>query len=420
MKLRDLAPNPANPRKIDQEHLKMLKKSLDEYGDLSGFVFNETSRQLVGGHRRGEVLPPDADIIIEERYATPTRTGTTAEGYVIVDGERFSYRQVRWDAAREKAANIAANKHGGEWDNAKLADWLIELDSMNLDTDLIGFTSEEIEDICAPFRTMPDEDADAVPEPPKVAKTKTSELWLLGDHRLLVGDCTVKENVERLMNGEKADMVFTDPPYGVNYDGGHANEKRREKLQGDEDTELYPPTCLTAFEYSKHDSALHLWHAGVKGLKAAAAAAGWEIRAEIIWNKNLAQFGAISAQYKQKHEPAYYCYKRGKTVNWNGPTNEVTVWDCNRSSVNEFHPTQKPVELAERAIRNHTVKSVLDLFLGSGSTLIACEKTGRKCYGMEIDPVYCDVILDRWTKFSGKTAHREDGTPWEYVRDGGD
>ena len=138
----------------------MLKKSLEEFGDLSGFVFNESTRRLVGGHQRGKVLPLDAEIMIEERYVEPTRTGTTAEGYVMVDGEKFTYRQVAWDENREKAANIAANKHGGEWDNPKLAEWLIDLEALNIDMDLTGFSHPEIEDICAPFRTMPEEVAE--------------------------------------------------------------------------------------------------------------------------------------------------------------------------------------------------------------------------------------------------------------------
>ena len=226
-----------------------------------------------------------------------------------------------------------------------------------------------------------------------------------GGHRILCGDSTKKEDVERLMDGKKADMVFTDPPYGVSYDGGHATSKRRDKLIGDESTSLYEPTCRVAFEYSESNAPLYLWHAGVKGISAAAA--GYEILAEIIWNKNLAQFGAISAQYKQKHEPCFYCFKKGSSARWNGPTNEVTVWDIDRASKNEFHPTQKPVELATRAMSNHDVANVLDLFLGSGSTLIAAEKTGRICYGMEIDPKYVDVIVKRWEDYTGKTAIKQ-------------
>jgi DNA modification methylase len=167
-----------------------------------------------------------------------------------------------------------------------------------------------------------------------------------------------------------------------------------------------------AFKFSDDKAPLYLWHAGVKGIAAAAAAAaaaaGYEIRCELVWNKNQAQFGALSAQYKQKHEPAYYCFKRGSAPRWFGPTNEVTVWDVDRASKNEFHPTQKPTELATRAMRNSSQPGhvVLDLFLGSGATLIAAEESNRRCFGLELSPAYCDVIVARWEKFSGKKAER--------------
>lgn len=288
-----------------------------------------------------------------------------------------------------------------------------------------GLTMADVPNIALPGIDMPTFEAeffkdaqaeaegeDEVPPVPVEARTKPGELWLLGDHRLLCGDSTKREDVERLMGGEKADMVFTDPPYGVSYDGGAT---KREKLAGDDTTELYGPACKMAFDHSSPDASLYLWHAGVKGI--AAAAAGYEIRCELIWNKNLAQFGALSAQYKQKHEPCYYCFKRGKTVNWDGPTNEVTVWDCDRSSKNEFHPTQKPVELAARAMRNHKCAVILDLFGGSGSTLIAAEKEGRKARLVELQPAYVDVIISRWEEYSGGEARREDGTPWSHIPD---
>jgi len=126
----------------------------------------------------------------------------------------------------------------------------------------------------------------------------------------------------------------------------------------------------------------------------------------LVWNKNQAQYGALSAQYKQKHEPCYYCFKKGATANWCGDTRQVTVWDLDRESKNEYHPTQKPVALAEIALVNHKAKTVLDLFGGSGSTLIACEKLDRRCYMMEIDEHYCDVIIKRWEDFTGKQAMR--------------
>jgi len=198
------------------------------------------------------------------------------------------------------------------------------------------------------------------------------------------------------MGGKKAQLVYTDPPYGVDYDGG---TKLREKLEGDTGTDLYAPCCRMAFDFSDDKAMLYLWHAGAKASIPAVEvlAAGYEIRSEIIWNKNLAQYGALAAQYKQKHESCYYCFKKGKTGRWFGPTTEVTVWDVNRETSNDYHPTQKPVELAERAIRNNSEigNVVMDLFVGGGSTMVACQNLNRKCRAIDISPAYCAVVLQR-------------------------
>jgi site-specific DNA-methyltransferase (adenine-specific) len=227
----------------------------------------------------------------------------------------------------------------------------------------------------------------------------------------MCGDSTSREDVERLMDGKKADMVFTDPPYGVDYDGGHATDKRRDKLKNDDNVDMYDLPVKNAFEFSKADAPLYLWFADrfAMDVLGGLTNAGYLTRAWIIWNKNVAQFGAIGAQYKTKHEPCIYAYKKGRKTNWDGPNNEVTVWDVSRDNKNEHHPTQKPTELARRAIGNHEVDMVLDLFGGSGSTLIACEKTKRKCRVMELDPKYCDVIIKRWEDYTGKKAELIDG-----------
>ena len=162
---------------------------------------------------------------------------------------------------------------------------------------------------------------------------------------------------------------------------------------------------------SQDHAAVYLWFSDSKSaaVTAAVTAAGYEVRNTLIWNKNLAQFGAIGAQYKSKHEPCLYCFKKGKAPDWFGPNNEVSVWDVKRESKNEFHPTQKPVELPVRAITNSCKDDgvVLDLFGGSGSTMIACEKTNRHCRMLELSPNYCDVIIRRWQDHAGKMAYRE-------------
>jgi DNA modification methylase len=257
-------------------------------------------------------------------------------------------------------------------------------------------------------------DEDEVPEHVE-PKTKLGDLYILGDHRLLCGDSTVLNDLEKLMGEERADLVFTDPPYGVNYDGGHAEKgKRREKLANDDSTEIYTGSVPMMAMFSKEKAALYLWFAATKSLQVLQVLQdnNYEIRSWLIWNKNMAQFGAIGAQYKQKHEPCLYAYKKGNAPFWDGPNNEVSVWDEKRSSKKEFHPTQKPVELSKRAIVNSCPKNgiVLDLFGGSGSTMIGAEALNRKARLMELSPAYCDVIVARWEKYTGKKAVLESKT----------
>ena len=172
-------------------------------------------------------------------------------------------------------------------------------------------------------------------------------------------------------------------------------------------------------DYSEKHLALYLFYAdGDVAVTAAVTAAGYKVRNNIIWNKNQAQFGALSAQYKQKHEPFLYCHLKNQSPQWFGPKNETTVWDVDRSATNNFHPTQKPIDLIIRAINNSSQKDnlVLDGFLGSGSTLIACEKTNRICYGMEIDEHYCTIILQRWSDYTSKDPVREDGVKFSKLK----
>ena len=209
------------------------------------------------------------------------------------------------------------------------------------------------------------------------------------------------------MDGKKADMVFTDPPYGVDYEGG---SKKWKKLEGDtKGFERYYDAVAKAKEYIKDEGSLYICFAGMKSEQVfqSLREGGLNLKNMIIWSKNNAQFGMLGANYHQKHEPILFACN-GKRYNWYGKKNEVTVWEIARAHKNEYHSTQKPVELVVRAILNSSKSEhlIMDLFCGGGSTLIACEKTNRKCYGMEIDPNYCDVIVKRWEEFSGKKAER--------------
>jgi DNA modification methylase len=274
----------------------------------------------------------------------------------------------------------------------------------DFDLDMLGIKDFVLEP-AEKFEAQSDEDS--VPEHVE-PRAKLGDIYQLGRHRLMCGDSTSIDAVEKLMAGEKADMVFTDPPYGVNYDGGHANEKRREKLANDHSVDIYGDSVPLMVAFSKDNAALYLWFAATKSLQVLQVLQenNYEVRSWLIWNKNMAQFGAIGAQYKQKHEPCLYAFKKGNSPFWDGPTNEVSVWDVARASKNEFHPTQKPVELSRRAITNSSPRSgiILDLFGGSGSTLIGAEAEGRSARVMELSPNYVDVIVSRWEKYTGQKA----------------
>jgi DNA modification methylase len=237
--------------------------------------------------------------------------------------------------------------------------------------------------------------------------TEVGQLWALGEHRLAVGDCTDRAVVEGVMGGERADMMFTDPPYGVGYTGGHFHsgdvsiKRERPKLVNDQNTKIYARFLPIIVPFV--DGPCYVWFASSVGKPVYNAIIdnGCEIHAMIIWNKINAKYAAINAQYKQRHEPCMYFKPKGSTLRWCGPTDECTVWDEKRDPQNEYHPTQKPVILPTRALKNHKANLILDPFLGSGTTLIACENLNRRCRGIEIDPGYAAVTLQRFLDHTG-------------------
>jgi site-specific DNA-methyltransferase (adenine-specific) len=290
----------------------------------------------------------------------------------------------------------------GEWDYELL---LNAYDSSELEAwglDLPDLPEKELE---------AEEDDFAIPEGGIETDIVLGDLFEIGEHRLLCGDSTDSDAVARLMDGQKADMVFTDPPYGVDYEGGAMT--KRTKLDNDQkNTNIYQEVLPNIILFTNDKAPMYIWHAaGYADMASHLWDNNIEIRSQIVWNKNMAQFGALSAQYKQKHEPCFYCFKKGNAPFWYGPTNEVTVWDVSRESKNEFHPTQKPIELPSRALNNSSKKGdcIMDLFLGSGSTMVASHQLKRKCFGMELDPKYCQVIVDRMKKLDTQLIVKKNG-----------
>lgn len=260
-------------------------------------------------------------------------------------------------------------------------------------------------------------DPDNVPETPEEPVIKTGDLVMLGNHRILCGDSTKKEDVERLMAGEKVDMVFTDPPYNVDYEGNYIQSgrilKKKDKvwsggIENDNRNdfgEWLNKAYVNINKFLKNGCSIYIWHPSGEDCKYFWSAWPfdlWHFQVDIIWNKLSLIINRWD--YKPQHEPCMYGWK-GKNREWEGPNNESTVWNLARqqgaSGEKRHHPTQKPVELAERAINNHKANIVLDGFLGSGSTLIACETTGRACRGLEIDPGYIETCIKRYELFVG-------------------
>jgi DNA modification methylase len=219
------------------------------------------------------------------------------------------------------------------------------------------------------------------------------------------------------MDGKKADMVFTDPPYGVSYTGGHNEKKRKgienDTLQGQDLTDLFYESLMNADIFSHDHSAFYIWYANGKAVETFASFSrlNLSVRAVICWYKVKSGLGAFMSQYIPNYEPCIYAFKSGKSPQWFGSSDEKTVWELKKESKNEYHPTQKPIELPSRAIENSSKLKdiILDVFLGSGSTMVASHQLKRKCYGMELDPKYCQVIVDRMRKLDSSLVIKRNG-----------
>ena len=349
-----------NPRQITREELNKLIKSIKQFGFVDPALVRKQDNMIVGGH---------------QRVKAAIELGLKEIPVVYLDITEN-------DA---KLLNVALNKISGDWDEDKLTELLAELKFFDdIDELLTGFDEDELDKLLADLEEPKEglTDEDAIPEDVKTV-CKEGQLWQLGEHRLLCGDATKKEDVERLMDGNKADMVFTDPPYGLGGYGG----RNKMALQGDDQD-------VTPF-YSAIPNAVEVY---VWGRVYNLVDINFKPRDIIVWRKN--NFG-LGKGYRGQYEICFY--------NGEFKGSDSDVWEISKD-INYKHPTQKPVELCCRAIKNSKPKQVLDLFLGSGSTLIACEKTNRICYGMEIDPHYCDVIIKRWEDFTGQKAELLDAT----------
>lgn len=390
VKVEALIPYAKNSRTHDDAQVAQIAASIKEFG-WTNPILVDGDKGIIAGHGR---------------LMAARKLGMTQVPVIELKG---------MTEAQKKAYVIADNKlaMNAGWDNDFLTLELKDLEAEGFDLSLTGFDDKELDALLNVIEgTEGLTDEDDVPEVPEEPKTNLGDIYILGNHRLMCGDSTSIDAVEKLMGGDKADMVFTDPPYGVDYQGGHNQKKRKgienDALEGQDLTDLFADSLLCATMVSHDHSAFYIWFANGKAVETFASFSKLplKVRAVICWYKVKSGLGAFMAQYIPNYEPCIYAHKDGCSPQWFGPSDEKTVWELKKESVNEFHPTQKPIGLPERAMTNSSKSGdkVLDLFGGSGSTLIAAEKLGRKARLMELDPKYCDVIVKRWEDFTGKKA----------------
>ena len=375
----ELCPAAYNPRKKlkagDKEYEK-IKNSILEFGYVEPIIVNY-DMTVIGGHQRLTVLKD---------------LGYTEVQCVVVHIE---------DEHKVKALNIALNKITGAWNEQLLADLLVDLQSVDFNTDLTGFEAPEIEQLFSKVhnKDIKEDDFDVEEELKNPPISRKGDIWLLGRHRVICGDSTLPETYTKLMEGRRANLVLTDPPYNVNV------EETAGKIQNDnmpdEDFYKFLFAAFTNMEQNmENDASIYVFHADSKGLifRQAFHDAGFYLSGCCIWKKNALVLGR--SPYQWQHEPCLFGWKVGGKHQWYSDRKQTTIWEYDRPKSSKDHPTMKPVALMAYPIQNSCMSNciVLDPFLGSGSTLIACEETGRICYGVELDEKFCDVIVKRYVE----------------------
>ena len=394
----DLLPADYNPRKDlkpgDAEYEK-LKRSIEQFGYVEPVIWNQTTGRVVGGHQRLKVLMDMA---------------MTEVDCVVV----------AMDEEKEKALNIALNKISGDWDKDKLALLIADLQGADFDVSLTGFEPAEID---ALFKDalkdgVKDDDFDVGAELAQPTMTKPGDIWTLGRHRLICGDSTKAETYDLLMGSTKANLVITDPPYNVNYEGS-AGKIKNDNMADEAFYNFLLDAYTQMHSAMADDASIYVFHADTEGLnfRRAFADAGFYLSGCCIWKKQSLVLGR--SPYQWQHEPCLYGWKKKGKHLWYTGRKESTIWEFDKPKKNGDHPTMKPIPLLAYPIMNSSLTNslVLDPFGGSGSTLIACEQTDRICYTIELDEKFCDVIVKRYIEQVGGAdgvAVQRDGLTYKY------
>jgi len=384
-----IKPYENNPRKLKDSAIDKVAMSLKEYGFRQPIVVDK-DRVIVVGHTR---------------YRASKKLGFKEVPITIADN--LTPEQIN-------AYRIADNRTAeeSEWDSELLKMEIKDLEAKDFKLDLLGFNEDQLNDMLFEEKQgLTDEDE--VPEAPEEPISKLGDIWKLGNHKLICGDSTILNNYEKLFNENKADLLMTDPPYNVDYEG-----KTKDKLTIQNDSKNdddFLQFLTDAFNncaiHLKLGCSFYIFHSDWYGLefRQSIKNSDLELKQNLIWAKNSMVMGR--QDYQWQHEPCLYGWKRGASHSWYSDRKQTTIIKYDRPSKSKLHPTMKPVGLVEYLIKNSSKQEdiILDPFLGSGTTLMACEKQGRICYGVELDPKYCDVIIKRWENFTGAKAKLENG-----------
>lgn len=382
VKIEKVKPYDKNPRK-NKAAVDYVANSIKEFGFQQPIVVDK-DMVVIAGHTR---LKAAKKLKIKE--------------VPVVVADNLTKEQVK---AYRLADNKTAEK--AEWDFDLLTDELLSLQELDFDMEQFGFDFDFSED----GEAVEDDSWEA--EVPDEPISKRGDIWVLGRHRLMCGDSTDAADVALLMDGNKADMLLTDPPYNVDYTG-KASELETRKIENDKmEDSAFQDFLTSAFENAaenmKAGGVFYIWHADSEGLnfRVACKKAGFQVRQCLIWNKNAMVMGR--QDYQWKHEPCLYGWKDGASHLWASDRKQTTVLDFEKPQKNRLHPTMKPIKLFDYQIKNNTKGDdiVLDLFGGSGTTIMAAEQNGRRGFVMEYDPKFVDVIVDRWEQFTGMKAKK--------------
>lgn len=377
MEISKLNPAKYNPRKDlkpgDSEYEK-LKRSMEQFGYVEPIIWNKNTGNVIGGHQRLKVL---------------VDMGLNEVDCVVV----------KMNLEQEKALNIALNKINGDWDNNKLAMLISDLKGSDFDVSLTGFEEAEIADLFAKVgeKDIKDDDFDMTAALEKASFVKRGDIWTVGRHRLMCGDATNAADVDALMDGKHANLIVTDPPYGVSFTSTNGLTIKNDNLKEEEFYNFLLSSFKCMADNLESGGSAYIFHSDTEGLtfRKAFIDAGFHLSGVCIWAKNSMVLGR--SDYQWKHEPILYGYLKNGAHSWYGGRKQTTIWNFDRHIRNTTHPNSKPLDLLGYPIQNSSQENsiVLDTFGGSGSTMMACEQTNRICYMMELDEKYASVILRR-------------------------